>query len=365
MNAPSSLPPAFRLKVTAGPLKGARFPLTETVTIGRSSQVEIFVADGGVSRRHAKVLPLPDGGHVLVDLGSANGTLVDGQPVSEHRLLLGQSFTVGGTVFEYEEAIATQPVAPDRGTYAVGATGTAVERTVVSMPSEDTAFARHSRETAQEMPAVADAPGPAEAPRTSWKRIEARAPEGLPYGGDLLSDVILYRNLRLRHARGDAIPPQVKATFVALEKRLQAPALERDDPNRSREFARFAVSFPAHLRFGKNEDTGFPVEVRDFGVGGCKVHGPGLLLDLDELTWLAIDLVSQHGPRTIVFTARVVWSQAGEMGLVFSGAPGWARHSGSTEAEDTLLVERERSSAMARTRPVKLRLASNGNEPER
>src|SRR5688572_7124693 len=89
----------FQLEAATGPLKGARFPLVDAVTIGRSSQVEIFIADADVSRRHAKVMALPDGGHVLIDLGSANGTRVDSQTIAEHRLQAGDTFTIGGTTF--------------------------------------------------------------------------------------------------------------------------------------------------------------------------------------------------------------------------------------------------------------------------
>jgi hypothetical protein len=362
---------SYRLKVTAGPLKGARFPLAETLTIGRSSQVEVFLADAGVSRRHAKVFPLPDGGHVVIDLGSANGTRIDGEPISEHRLEVGQAFTVGSTTFEYEIAVATSPVAPDRGVYAVkGAPGSAIERTVVALPHEDPAAraeARSKRPTASQLPVAGAEPSakkPADTPQDGWKRIDAVSPDGGIYGGDLVSDVILYRNLRLRFVRGDSMPPTVRTSFEALEDRLRAPATERNDPDRSREFARYVVAFPAQLRLHRGEDHGVPVEVRDFGVGGARVECGDVLLDLDELTWLAIDLVGPTGARTIVFTARVVWLQAGEMGLVFSGAPGWARHSGNTEAEDTLVLEREELAAAARPRPVKLRLASSGTDPE-
>src|SRR5690606_25864462 len=166
---------------------------------------------------------------------------------------------------------------------------------------------------------------------------------------------------------GDSMPQPVRTSFEALEERLRSPSTERDDPDRSREFARYVVSFPAQLRFHRGEGSGVPVEVRDFGVGGARrARGGGFLLDLDELTWLAVDLVGPTGARTIVFTARVVWMQAGEMGLVFSGAPGWARHSGNTEVEDTLVLDRDEVPAARseRARPVKLRLASSDHDGE-
>ncbi len=343
----------FRLRVTAGPLTGARFPLSDSVTIGRSSQVEIFVADAGVSRRHAKVFPTPDG-HVLIDLGSANGTLVEGAPVSERRLEDGVAFTVGGTTFVYERATATQPYATDRGVYAVrkGEEGAALERTVVALAGTD-------------RPAPRAKLAALDKGDEGWKRIETRYADGSPYPGDLISDVILYRNLRLRMLRTKNVQAAVRQKFEELDARLRTTRSRSDDPTCSRVFARFACSFPGRLRFNKTEGGGFPVEVCDFGVGGARLKCGSIMLDLDELTWLAIDLVSAQGSRTIVFTSRVVWMRNNELGMVFSGAPGWSRHSGGAEAEDTLLVDRDRVPATRQiTRPIHLRLAGNGDTPD-
>jgi pSer/pThr/pTyr-binding forkhead associated (FHA) protein len=324
----TDLPPRYRLRATAGPLKGARFQLLDEVTIGRSSQVEVFVADGGVSRRHAKVTPQGDG-HVLMDLGSVNGTVVDGERVHEHLLVPGDEFTVGGTTFAYELIVAEQPVAVDRGVYAVqGRKGEPVDRTIVNL----------GRDEARRAPEL--------------QRIDARGPSGTPYDGDVIGDVILYRNLRLRKLRGELLPEAVHRRFEALDTGLR---LAPDGSGQAREFVRFACSFPAHLRFGDSGGNGFPIEVVDFGAGGARIRCTGLLLDPDELAWLAIELVTAQGPRMIVFTSRVVWMRAGEMGLVFSGAPGWSKHSGGAEQEDTLLVDRD--DVPAARRAVQLRLA--------
>lgn len=348
MTKPSE--PPYRLRVTAGPLAGARFPLGDSVTIGRSSQVEIFVADAGVSRRHAKVFPTPDG-HVLIDLGSANGTLVDGEAISERTLRDGLAFTVGGTTFVYEQATATQPYASARGVYAVskGDEGATLDRTVVALASGD-------------QPAPRRKAAEADGDEDGWKRVETNYADGSPYRGDLIGDVILYRNLRLRMLRTKNVQATVRQKFEELDTRLRTTRSRSDDPTCSRVFARFACSFPARLRFSKTEGGGFPVEVCDFGVGGARLKCGSLMLDLDELTWLAIDLVSGQGSRTIVFTSRVVWLRNNELGMVFSGAPGWSRHSGGAEAEDTLLVDRDRVPAAKQiTRPIHLRLAGNAD----
>src|SRR5690606_19114602 len=64
--------------------------------IGRGSDAGITISDAGSSRRHAEVLW--DGERAMLrDLGSTNGTKVDGQKVREAALTPGTVFTIGRT----------------------------------------------------------------------------------------------------------------------------------------------------------------------------------------------------------------------------------------------------------------------------
>jgi pSer/pThr/pTyr-binding forkhead associated (FHA) protein len=61
-----------------------RFPLAAGEhVIGSGPDVEIVLEPTGVSRRHASIRVLADGGAVVADLGSKNGTRVSGRPVRE------------------------------------------------------------------------------------------------------------------------------------------------------------------------------------------------------------------------------------------------------------------------------------------
>ena len=73
----------------------------ERVVIGRLAECDITIDDPRVSRRHAEVRP-DYGAHRLVDLGSMNGTTVNGVTVSEHTLAEGDTIGVGSTVIRYE-----------------------------------------------------------------------------------------------------------------------------------------------------------------------------------------------------------------------------------------------------------------------
>jgi hypothetical protein len=81
---------------------GERVPLGEhTLTIGRLPESNIVLADPNVSRSHAEIRPRGTG-FVLVDLGSTNGSRVNGVRVSEHELADGDEITLGNTRMRFE-----------------------------------------------------------------------------------------------------------------------------------------------------------------------------------------------------------------------------------------------------------------------
>jgi FhaA, N-terminal domain/FHA domain len=80
---------------------GRSVPLTQPeVTIGRLPECDVVVDDPGASRQHARVRRT-DGGFVLVDLGSTNGTLVNDVAIQEHVLENGDRITIGETILEF------------------------------------------------------------------------------------------------------------------------------------------------------------------------------------------------------------------------------------------------------------------------
>ena len=64
---------------------------------------EVVVDDTGASRRHAQVRTI-DGVSTLTDLGSTNGTKVNGRDVQTAQLADGDHITVGTTQIEYRSA---------------------------------------------------------------------------------------------------------------------------------------------------------------------------------------------------------------------------------------------------------------------
>jgi pSer/pThr/pTyr-binding forkhead associated (FHA) protein len=84
------------LVVKRGPNAGARFQLDQSVTsVGRHPNSDIFLDDITASRRHTEFLRDGDG-FEIVDLGSLNGTYVNGKPLhSGAALANGDQIQIG------------------------------------------------------------------------------------------------------------------------------------------------------------------------------------------------------------------------------------------------------------------------------
>ena len=81
---------------------GDRLALGEAVvTVGRMPGSTIVLNDPNVSRNHAEIKPL-GAGFVLQDLGSTNGTRVNGGRVERHDLADGDTISFGNTVVRFE-----------------------------------------------------------------------------------------------------------------------------------------------------------------------------------------------------------------------------------------------------------------------
>lgn len=73
----------------------------DAVIVGRDPTADVVVADGSVSRKHARIERRGDAWHVI-DQASANGTFIDGQRVAEGSLKAGQEVRFGGMSFRVE-----------------------------------------------------------------------------------------------------------------------------------------------------------------------------------------------------------------------------------------------------------------------
>ena len=84
------------LLVKRGPNAGSTFLLAaETTTVGRSTDSAVFLDDITVSRAHAVLERRADGSWFVRDVGSLNGTYVNGEQVDETKLASGDEVQIG------------------------------------------------------------------------------------------------------------------------------------------------------------------------------------------------------------------------------------------------------------------------------
>lgn len=106
MPQPSSVPEVI-VTVIAGPARGQTMRLDGTLSIGREG-ADLMLADDQLSRRHVELRLAPGGlGVVVEDLGSTNGTFVDGRRISGAVTVQeGATIEIGATTLEVAHARA-------------------------------------------------------------------------------------------------------------------------------------------------------------------------------------------------------------------------------------------------------------------
>lgn len=101
---------AYQLVMKTGPAPGKVYTLEKSeILIGREAGSDVFINDVEVSRRHAH-LTLQGNNYMLEDLGSTNGTFINGQMLTGPRLLQpNDTIILGEKVSLTFEAVAFDP----------------------------------------------------------------------------------------------------------------------------------------------------------------------------------------------------------------------------------------------------------------
>lgn len=103
VNAP---PPASAwLILQSGSNAGEKFDLRPRSTkIGRSSSCAIMLDHDTISREHAKIMHLGNGHYAIIDLGSLNGTMVNGSRIDRAMLTDSDIVTVGSLSLKFKSS---------------------------------------------------------------------------------------------------------------------------------------------------------------------------------------------------------------------------------------------------------------------
>ena len=212
--------PRYALRFISGKYQGGEYPLAEgqEIVIGRSSELDMVLVEEMVSRKHARIA-LSGGTISIEDLGSTNGTFVNGEKVQQGTLREGDRVLIGTNILK----VVSAPVDADAR-------------------ASLKAMAGVGRVTAKQQSGRAD-----EAPRMSGNLEEIPLPDLLQlFGTSRKAGVLILRSSgregriflnegRIRFAEFDGMPhvPPLKALYRMLSWATGSFAL---DPPENREF---------------------------------------------------------------------------------------------------------------------------------
>jgi hypothetical protein len=102
--APTPVPTpqdGYALRFISGKYQGGEFPLPSNreIVVGRSSELDMVLVEDMVSRRHAKII-VTDDQIFIQDLGSTNGTFVNGEKIKRARLNEGDRILIGTSIIK-------------------------------------------------------------------------------------------------------------------------------------------------------------------------------------------------------------------------------------------------------------------------
>lgn len=113
--------PRYALRFISGKYQGGEYPLAEgqEIVIGRSSELDMVLVEEMVSRKHARIA-LAEGAISIEDLGSTNGTFVNGEKVQQGTLREGDRVLIGTNILKVVAAPQDAQARADLKAMAVG-----------------------------------------------------------------------------------------------------------------------------------------------------------------------------------------------------------------------------------------------------
>jgi hypothetical protein len=161
--------------------------------------------------------------------------------------------------------------------------------------------------------------------------ILAFHPDGRIYRGNLIADILRYRELRAQALGGTSLTADELSALTSLEAALRQPPNRAEGVRERRFFRRYLCSFTAKLEYpvGKHR-LAFDVTVEDVGAGGTRLH-VGHHVDPGQPVTLVIEVSEGDSSTKLFFPARVAWSNDESMGIMFAGSPSRTRDDADSE----------------------------------
>jgi pSer/pThr/pTyr-binding forkhead associated (FHA) protein len=114
----------YALRFISGKYQGGEFPLRtdREIVVGRSSELDMVLVEDMVSRKHAKISATSD--NILIqDLGSTNGTFVNGEKIKKVRLKEGDRILIGTSIIKLVAVDSSSAMSEEKAREQLRVTG--------------------------------------------------------------------------------------------------------------------------------------------------------------------------------------------------------------------------------------------------
>ncbi len=115
---------SYALRFISGKYQGGEFPLRtdREIVVGRSNELDMVLVEDMVSRKHAKITATADA-ILIQDLGSTNGTFVNGEKIKKVRLKEGDRILIGTSIIKLVGVDSSQALSEEKARENLRVTG--------------------------------------------------------------------------------------------------------------------------------------------------------------------------------------------------------------------------------------------------
>ncbi|MBL8949612.1 MAG: adventurous gliding motility protein GltG [Myxococcaceae bacterium] len=327
----------------------------DIIKIGRLSSAHLCLDDEKVSRIHSVIEVGPDGALSIIDMGSVEGTFVNGKRVNKGTLTFGDEIKVGNTVIKVEKAGAAPAVAPVESVAAIGDGPTAVIPAMAAQaPAEAAPAAAAAPAPIAAAPVAAPAPvapppPPVEAPvaaapavvnEQSGEPVRARprarkgsGPLGVEmrfmWGDQMVGSHFIHPGQEKKFTIGSA----ASADFTCSDSKLGGPSfllLRTEKGGAGGATLRFTGKMKGELHRKSGEEVMTLAEAKEKRVASSEGDAYAIQMQGDDFAWVdvggvIVEVFFQPVPKpvfvpfaeTIDFTALNIFLIAFFLGAVF------------------------------------------------
>jgi hypothetical protein len=342
----------------------------DIIKIGRLSSAHLCLDDEKVSRIHSVIEVGPDGALSIIDMGSVEGTFVNGKRVNKGTLTFGDEIKVGNTTIKVEKSGGGDSVAPSVAPVAAGAVTdpnapitdvpTAIVPNMVQMAQAVSPAAAPAPAPVAAAPApapvaaapapVAQAPAPvayapapvqAEAPAVVNEqtgqpvRARPRVREGSgPLGTEMRfmwgDQMVASHFIQPGAEKAFTIGSAPKCDFACSDSKLGGPSFVLVQSGKAGSTVRFAGKMKGELHRKRGEEVMTLAEAKEKNIASSDGDGYAITIQGDDFIWVDVggvvaEIFCQPAPKpvfvpfaeTIDFTALNIFLIAFFLGAVF------------------------------------------------